>query len=363
MRPVILFDLGQDSLSVYTLDRDRKMVLNKETVALSGPIAGSGHLPAEITTRLQETDECCLSLPLGLLNFRIIEMPFADLRKLRELLPFELEGLIMSGVSSVVFDAVVLGGQDGKYRVLVAYISRDILRENLGQLKIYNADPRFAVSLELADLLQRNRGEDISGLLQESPALSESSLVETALREIAQPTFNFRRDEFAYTVDDRKQNKLIRTAAILLALIAVVFLADMAFVSLSLKRDNQSLRDGLRKTYQEVFPGDKKITDEVYQMKAHLKELKEKEVSFIGTSPLQVMLDLSKVVRPGIAFSEVTVESTLIVLKGECPSLGDVQKIKADLDPILLEVNISETKPSAAQGRTQFTMTAKGRKS
>lgn len=363
MTPVVLFDMRQDTLSIYTLDRDKKTVLNKETVSISGPLSGNGHLPAELTTSLQPTDECYLSLPLSFLNFRIIEMPFSDLRKVRELLPFELEGLIISGVSSVVFDAFVLGEQNGKYRVFVAYVTREILGDILSQLKKYNADPRLAISLELADIVQRSRGEDIAGLLQEPPVLPESALVETALREIAQPSFNFRRDEFAYTVDDRKQKQLLLTAAILLALIAAVFLADMAFVSLSLKRDNQSLRDGLRKTYQEVFPADKKISDEVYQMKAHLKELKEKEISFIGSSPLQVMLSLSKVVKPGIAFSEVTVESSLIVLKGECPSLGDTQKIKADLDPLFLEVNISETKPSSAQGKTQFTMTAKGRKS
>jgi type II secretory pathway component PulL len=362
MRPVVLFDLRQDALSIYTLDRDRKAVLNKETVAISGPSFGNGHLPVELTTSLQPTDECYLSLPLSLLNFRVIEMPFSDLRKVRELLPFELEGLIMSGVSSVVFDAFVLGEQNGKYRVFVAYIGKTVLRDILEQLKKYNADPKLAISLELAAVLQKNKDGDVAGLLQEPPALAEEELIETALREMAQPSFNFRRDELAYTVDDRKQKKMLQLAAILLALIAFVFLVDMSVVGLSVKRENQSVRDGLRKTYQEIFPTEKKITDEVYQMKAHLKELKEKEASFVGSSPLQVMLDLSKVVKPGIAFSEVTVESSLIVMKGECPSLGDAQKIKADLEPFFLEVNISETKPSA-QGKTQFTMTSKGRKS
>jgi len=362
MTPVVLFALGQDALSIYTLDREKKAILNKETVALSGPMSGIGHLPDDFAASLQKTDECYLSLPLSLLNFRIIEMPFSDLKKVRELLPFELEGLIISGVSSVVFDASVLGEHNGKYRVFVAYISKDILRDILEQLKKYNADPKLAISLELADIVRRGKDGDIAGLLQEPPGLTDPELIETALKEIGQPSFNFRRGELAYTVDDRKQKKMLRAAAVLLALIMVVFLADMSVVALSLKRENQSVRDGLRKAYQELFPTDKKITDEVYQMKAHLKELKEKETSFVGSSPLQVMVDLSKVVKPGIAFSEVTVDSSLIVLKGECPSLGDAQKIKTDLDPFFLDVNISETKPSA-QGRTQFTMTAKGRKS
>ncbi|MBA4372456.1 MAG: hypothetical protein C0402_06295 [Thermodesulfovibrio sp.] len=362
MRQAVLFDLRQDSLSIYTLDRDQKAVLNKETIAISGPISVNISFPAEVSTSLQETTECYLSLPLSLLNFRIIEMPFSDIKKVRELLPFELEGLIMSGVSSVIFDAFVLGEQDGKHRIFVAYVAKDLLRDILGQLKKYNADPRLTFSLELADLLQKSKGGEITGLMQEPPTLTEATLIETALREMSHPSFNFRRDEFAYTVDDRKQKKMLRVAAILLVLIVAVFLVDMSVVALSVRSENRSLRDGLRKTYQEVFPGDKKISDEVYQMRAHLKELKEKETSFIGSSPLLVMLDLSKVVKPGIAFSEMTVDSNLIVMKGECPSLGDAQKIKSDLDPFFLDVNISETKPSA-QGKTQFTMTAKGRKS
>lgn len=362
MRQAVLFDLRQDTLSIYTLDRDRKSVLNKETLSISCPLSGNGHLPDNLTTSLQPTDECYLSLPLSLLNFRIIEMPFSDLRKVRELLPFELEGLIISGVSSVVFDALVLGEQNGKYRVFVAYVTKEILRGILGQLTKHNADPKLVLSLELAGIVQGSKGGDIAGLLQEPPELTEPELIETALKEIAQPSFNFRRDEFVYTVDDRKQKKLLQLAAILLGLIAVVFLVDMSVVGLSVTRENQSIRDELRKTYQGIFPNEKKITDEVYQIKAHLKELKGKEASFVGSAPLPVMLDLSKVVKPGIAFSEVTVESSLIVMKGECPSLGDAQKIKADLETYFLDVNISDTKPSA-QGRTQFTMTAKGRKS
>lgn len=357
MKPVVLFDLKQESLSVYTLDRDKKEILNRQTL----PVPAQGDFPAGAGITFEKTAECYLSLPLGLLNFRIIEMPFSDIRKVRELLPFELEGLIISGVSSVVFDACVLDEQAGKHRILVAYIARDILRNILEQLKKYQADPRLAISLELAFLLQKDRGVDLAGTLQEPPAMTDAEIVETALRELSRPSFNFRRAEFVYTVDDRKQRRLLGIAALLLVLIAAVFILDMSVVALTVKRENQALRDGLRKTYQEIFPAEKKIADEVYQMKAHLKELREKETSFVGISPLLVMLDLSKMARPGTAFSEVTVESNLIILKGECPTLGDAQKIKADLEPFFLEINISETKPSG-QGKTQFTMTSKGRK-
>jgi hypothetical protein len=125
--------------------------------------------------------------------------------------------------------------------------------------------------------------------------------------------------------------------------------------------ENQALKDDIRKTYLGMFPGEKKITDEIYQTKAHIKELKDKESAYIGVYPLLLLLDLSRTATPGTAFTEVTVDRELIVLKGECSSMSDAQRVKNDLEGFLTDVNISDTKPSV-QNRTMFTITAKGRK-
>jgi type II secretory pathway component PulL len=148
---------------------------------------------------------------------------------------------------------------------------------------------------------------------------------------------------------------------VLVLLLLLVFAADSVMGIIAATRENNSIRTTMRKTYQGLFPSEKKISNELYQLKAHIKELKDKEESFVGVSPLGVLLDLSGISRPGIVFNEVSVDRENIVLKGEGPSMSDVQKTKTELEKVFVEVNISDTKPSS-QNRTLFTITAKGRK-
>jgi hypothetical protein len=62
-----------------------------------------------------------------------------------------------------------------------------------------------------------------------------------------------------------------------------------------------------------------------------------------------------------MSFHEITIDKERIVVKGECPSLSDVQQIKSSLERFLTQVNIADAKPSS-QNRTLFTITAKERK-
>ena len=149
--------------------------------------------------------------------------------------------------------------------------------------------------------------------------------------------------------------------AALVVLVLLIFLADNVLVIVSTKHENDSIKESIRKTYRGLFPSDKKISNELYQLKAHMRELKDKESSFVGVRALDTLLDLSSASRPGVSFIEVTVDRDLTILKGEAPSMSDVQKTKTDLEKIFKEVNISDTKPSV-QGKTLFTLTVKGKK-
>ena len=62
-----------------------------------------------------------MSLPLSSLNFRVIDLPFSDKDRIREILPFELDGMILGGAEKVVFDDIIVGTSDNKYQVLAVY--------------------------------------------------------------------------------------------------------------------------------------------------------------------------------------------------------------------------------------------------
>ncbi len=357
MSKKVFLDLKGRELSVYTFDNGGSGSQPKGTITV--PVGDSGHFPVDSSLG---SEECYVSLPLDLLDFRVLELPFSDIKKIKELVPFEIDSLVLGGSGSVVFDACILDKEDGKSRVLVVYISKETLRSILDKLRAAGIDPRAVISLELAHIVSSSTSAaDVAQKLLSPELLENKDRISTAAAEIKNPTVNLRRGEFEYTVDTEKTRKSLMLSAGLVILLLLVFLADNAMVAVSTKRENDSIRESIRKTYQGLFPGEKKVSDELYQLKAHIKELKDKESSFIGISPLQTLLDVSKAVRSGVSLIEVTTDRDITILRGEAPSMSDVQKTKTELERTFSEVNISDTKPSS-QGKTLFSITVKGRK-
>ena len=349
-----MFDLRKDEVSIFILEKKNHVVLSRHSVPLSG--GNYSFVPNEHVAGIDET---YLSLPLGLLNFRIVELPFFDMKKVTELLPFELDGLILGGSVNIVFDACLLGNENGRSKVLVAYLRKEVLRAILDNLKSYGVDPKAVFSLELGQAVAAASKEGFANNLLAPVPLENDDRLESAVRELKKPTVDFRKGEFAHTADADKVKKSLRTTAALAILLLLLFLADTTMNIISARRENQDLRDDIRKTYQAMFPGEKKITSETYQLKAHLKELRDKEGSFAGVSPLEALRALTRISGPGVSLGEISVEKDIIILKGECPSLSDVQEIKSELEDILIGVSISDTKPSSGN-KTFFTITAKG---
>jgi type II secretory pathway component PulL len=357
MSRIVFFDLREEELSILILEKKGHGVVSRHAV----PLSGKSNYSFVIDENVIGIEETYLSLPLSLLNFRIVELPFSDMRKVKELLPFELEGLILGGAGDIIFEACLLGDENGRSKVLVAYLRKEVLRALLDNLKSYGFDPRAVLSLELGHAVAAASKEGFADNLLIPLSIENDDRIGIAIRELQKPTVDFRKGEFANTADAEKARKSLRITAALITLLLLLFLADTTMNILLSKRENQDLRDDIRKTYQAMFPGEKKITSEAYQLKAHLKELKDKEDSFIGVSPLQTLRALTRISGPGVSLSEISVEKDIIILKGECPSLSDAQRLKGELEDILIGVSISDTKPSSGN-KTFFTITAKGLK-
>ncbi len=306
--------------------------------------------------------ESVLSVPLSLLNFRMLELPFSDTKRIRELLPFEIDGLVLGGAKSVVFDALVLGEGKGQNRILVAFLLKETLRTILVKLKGLGFDPSAVTCLELSHILASNPPvAGMADLLVSPSPMTDQERLNSSLREAESPLINLRRGEFAYTQDAEKTRKSLRMTMALAAMLVAVFFADTTMTIFSLKRENARIREEIRRTYLGLFPNETRITSELYQLRAHIKELKEKEGSLVGISPLGTLLDLSHAIRPGITLTEVDQDRETIVLKGECTSLSDVQKFRNDLLRTFGDVVVADTKPSA-RNMVIFTVTAKVKK-
>lgn len=348
----IFVDWMEDKATAYVLEigRNSSRVVDNFNLDLS-----EGASPA---AAVADIDESFLSLPLSMLDFRIMELPFADIKKIKEVLPLELENVILDGSSSVVFDARIVG--PGK--VLVIYIRKEKLAGILKSLKSLGLDPRVVTSLELSSALEGSTSEEeLSRLLISPTTLDENERVNLAVRETGTPVINLRSGDLVYTADTEKTGRSLMWSQVLLAMLFIVFFSDMAFRIITVRKDITSTRDAIRKTYMGLFPQEKKVSDELYQLKAHFKEMKEKENSYLGVSPLRLLLDLTKFKVPGLSFSEITIDKERLILKGECNSLSDVQLLKGKLDVFLLDVTVTDAKPGQ-KGRTLFAVTAKGRR-
>lgn len=349
----IFVNLREEELCTYVFDFQKGKYEIEETRKY--PVSSRFDFPIDKVT--EDVENAYLSLPVSGLNFRVIDLPFSDKDRVREVLPFELDGIILGGTDRVIFDCVVVGSSDDKYQVLAVYIEKDSIREILSKLKSFNLDPVFITSIELRNILTDFTP---SGLFSPERVEGEDR-ISLAMEEMKAPTINLRREEFSYTRDTEKTKRSLKLTAALLICLAAVLSANFLAGMISAKYQIASLRNEMRKDYQALFPGEKNIMNELYQLKSHMKELKGKEDLFIGVDPLDILLKLSRLEKQGVVFNEIGTDRGNISMKGEAPSLSDIQQLKDKLDGLFNEVAISDSK-SSAQGKMLFTITARERR-
>ncbi len=360
MGVTLFFDL-KDQPMLYTFEKSRGAYIKKDVQRVS--VTSEYELGLERMP--QDIEASYVSVPLSMLSFRTIELPFSDMKRVREVLPFELDNLILGGSGGIVFDARVIKEREGTYKFLVVCMMKDSLRKLLDAFRRQSIDIKTVTSIDLVSAFDALSSEDrIADLLmRQSPgSLRAEDRIAAAAHEMAGPAIDLRRGEFAYTGDAEKARKSLKYTLALGALLILFFLSDLSLNSFAMKKESLSIDNGIRRSYADMFPGEKKITSEIYQLKAHLRELKDKEPLFAGISPLQVMLDVTAAGKNGFSFNEIDIEKTHIMLKGECRTLSDVQTLRNSLAAFFTDAAISDTKP-LTQGRTAFTITAKEIKS
>jgi type II secretory pathway component PulL len=304
--------------------------------------------------------EFYLSIPLEMLNFRIMKLPFSEKEKLIKVIPFELEALLMESADHVVFDAMVVGSGENGFDVLVAYVEKGMLREILAQLSSLAIDPQVVTSLELQAIAKNGTG-DIAARLMNPPLLDRDTRISAAMNELSRHTINLRTGPFAYTRDREKVKKKLKVTFVLSLVLALAVNAYLIFGIVSAKTEASSLKRDIRNMYTALFPNEKRITDELYQMKSHMREIKEKGDALLGVYPLQFLLDLSQKTVPGVAFNEIGLDKDLSTMKGEASSMDDIDKMKARLSSPRTNVSVSDIKPLPT-GKVLFTVVAKGQR-
>lgn len=339
------WDTKEEDLTIYIFGSHARGLELEKTIK---------HIPATASDLKSEgIGEFYLSIPLNLLNFRIVKLPFSDKEKLKKVIPFELDGLILGGSNSIVFDTIKLNGED----VLVTYIEKGKLTDILTKLALLDLDPRVVTSIELHYAI--NKGIiDIIPYLVNPEKLTVDDRISAARGELLSNSINLRTGPLAYTRDVGVYKKTLNVSAALSILLAFVIISNLVFRLIIERRDVSSIKKETRGIYVGLFPEDKKITDELYQMKSHIKDIKDRGDVLAGIYPLHFMADLSRRMIHGVVFNEINLDKDLITIKGEAASMDAIGKTKTMLSEFLTDAVVSDIKPSA-EGKMLFTVVAK----
>lgn len=103
-----------------------------------------------------------LALPGDGLTLRVLDMPFADPRKIEQVVAYELEGQMVHALADVVFDHTVVAMGENRAAAVVAAARQDELREILGAVQAAGLEPRalYAAPLIYRALLPARRAPD-----------------------------------------------------------------------------------------------------------------------------------------------------------------------------------------------------------
>jgi len=349
----LFIDIKESEIVAYVFERRK----GSYEVSDVRKIAGAERYRFSLDGLPRDIVTAYVSLPLSSLNFRVIEIPFSDKDKIREVLPFELDGMVLGGKDKIVCDNILLGSSANTYQVLAVYVDKAFVRDLLDNCRSYHIDPEYITSLELRSTVQ---DFSLESLLY-PVTIDEEKRISLAVDEMKSPTVNLRKGELTYTRTIEETRKSLRVTAVLAILILAVLSAGLLFNIISTGTEAGRLRKEIRREYQALFPDEKNIVNEVYQLKSHIKELKEKEKSLLGISPLNLLLKLSRIDKHHAKFDEISTQNGNVILKGEAPSLREVQDIKVELEQFFDNVAIAESRTSAA-GAMIFSITAKDRR-
>jgi type II secretory pathway component PulL len=310
-----------------------------------------GELDTEALTSLPAAgcNNICLSIPLNLLTLREQTFPFSDKDKIRETLPFELEGILLGSTSDYVIDHIIIESYEVGSRVLAVCMEKSRLKKIIGVLSSADLEPKLITSLDAR--LSEGKSE---ALLQ--AAVSDTAVrAEAARQEVSGPLINLRRDELAYMGDVVKLVGKLRLMAVLVLILLAVLAADSTFRFMTLKKEHKMFTDEIEGIYRQVFPEDKKIIDAERQFKGNMNILIKKKAALGGVPVLDIMKDIAEQNNQNVTLHEFSADGKNIIIKGTAKSFEDVEALKNKIAALFKDVKVTDS-GATADKKINFTI-------
>lgn len=164
-----------------------------------------GRLEDALKALLQQmdlkSDTCLASIPWEDVSYRNIQLPFKEPKKIRQTLPYEIEGMVPFPIEDLVVDFSVTE-RSSQSDILVVSVKKGVISEYLTQLQAFGIDPDVIEirGLPLVSWVLGQEGAPDHGLLLEI-SLKRYALVFYLQRRVALVrTFDFDGDALARSI-------------------------------------------------------------------------------------------------------------------------------------------------------------------
>lgn len=165
-RTIIGLDISEDTVVAVQV---KSLMQGYQIIGCSAiPITESGGISVALRGVCEEIDSkgsvCNSVIEDGHVAFRNLSMPFADLRKIRQTLGFELETVAASPVDGQLIDFIDINRTDSQTNLIAASVNRDYIEAHLSNFESFGVEPEVLdirnVSLANQILMQQNSPEN-----------------------------------------------------------------------------------------------------------------------------------------------------------------------------------------------------------
>ena len=167
-KKIIGLDIQDRAIAAVMVESSYKghQLVDHALVDLEGPADVDDHLShalEQLTQMMDLTGALCITaFPADRISYRNLQVPFKQVKKIRQMLPFELEPTIPYAVEDVIIDFQTIRNDpvSESTDLVVAAINREQLGEFLGTLSKFNLEPEivtisgYSTALCLANLAE-----------------------------------------------------------------------------------------------------------------------------------------------------------------------------------------------------------------
>ncbi len=272
-----------------------------------------------------------LYISLDAFSLRKTVLPDLDRDKMREILPFEMEGLFLSPSSALVFDFYPIRPDEKGTECLVFALRKETAEKNIA--------PFVKAGLNIISL---------------SPAwderLSEYGLDEGAFYKT---TLNLVPEGLTGEKKKRKAMDVYQTAFIYAISVLLVFMAGLSFRYYLILKKEAGMKKEVSAVYASLFPGQKMPPDLYYGVQSKLVELKQNYRVFKGIEVLGILKSVSESSREGVRVKEINMDGNKATLKGEASDYSAVEQFRNNLKKKFGDVQLLETR-NMPDGKSGF---------